>query len=93
MKSPSSLNSSSKAEGFVFWASLTHIHSRVLHLLPVFEVHGPDVAIEEARGVRDGVIPCAGNNSVEKECQEGLGFRVGVKNKIMGRIGKDGHRD
>lgn len=30
----------------------------VLHLFPVFQVHGPDVAIEQAGWVRDRVCPC-----------------------------------
>lgn len=34
----------------------TDIQATVLHLFPVFQVHGPHVAIEQARRVRDGVL-------------------------------------
>lgn len=34
----------------------TDIQATVLHLFPVFQVHGPHVAIEQAGRVRDGVL-------------------------------------
>lgn len=40
-------------------ASLTYTVTVALHLFPVFQVHGPDVALEQARGVRNCVCPCA----------------------------------
>lgn len=39
------------------------------------------MSIEEARGVRNGVAPCTGNNSMEEECQECLRFRLGIGKK------------
>lgn len=39
----------------------TDIDPAVLHLLPVLQVHGPHVAIEEAGGVGDGVAACTAN--------------------------------
>lgn len=39
-------------------ASRTYSVAVVLHFFPVPQVHGPDVAIEQAFGVRDCVRPC-----------------------------------
>ena len=39
-----------------------------LHLFPVFQVHGPDVAVKQARGVRNRVCPfAAGTQAVESD--------------------------
>lgn len=36
----------------------TYIIAVILHLFPVFQIHGPDVAIKQTRGVRDSICPC-----------------------------------
>lgn len=36
----------------------TYAVAVVFHLFPVFQIHGPDMAIKQARGVRDCVCPC-----------------------------------
>lgn len=40
-------------------ASLTYVVAVVLHLFSVFQVHGPHVAVKQARGVGDCVRPRA----------------------------------
>lgn len=40
----------------------TNIQATVLHLLPVFQVHGPDMTVKQAGRVGDGVLSCAENN-------------------------------
>lgn len=40
-------------------ASFTYAVAVALHLFPVSQVHGPDVAFKQARGVRNCVCPRA----------------------------------
>lgn len=39
------------------WTKLTYSVAVVLHLFPMSEVHGPDVSVKQAGGVRDRVRP------------------------------------
>lgn len=45
----------------------TNIQAAVLHLSPVLQVHGPHVAIKQARRVGDSVLPCTENDNRELE--------------------------
>lgn len=68
-------------------ASFTDAVAVVLHLFPVFQVHGPDVALEQARGVGNRVRPCAADTrAVESDSSLPSRTRVLLRSRPGNRL-------